>query len=250
MKEADLLGTNAQVAERLFVNANDVDDLKQYYRNSKTEDKVVVLFRFATSDYYSSGVDIMELRKGFLGADKHTKNQAYRAWESVFLDFDIIQLTFNKDGVYKVIPVVSSPIDIIDGITPPVQLGDDTWKLILAIILLLLLVMILWPILPFIIRVLIWIVCLPFKAIAAIVKACKKSKERRKENKARELERQRIAAEAEKERQREKEEERERYRKVMQQDYPQDWNDDPFLDAIFDDIDSGRFLNFDNEDKD
>ena len=42
--------------------------------------------------------------------------------ESVFFDFDIIQLTFNRDGVYTVIPVVSSPMDIVNAITPPVQM--------------------------------------------------------------------------------------------------------------------------------
>lgn len=77
------------------------------------------MFRFATSDYYSEAVDIIELDSGFLWSDKHTEGQAYVATESVFFDFDIIQLTFNKEGDYTVIPVVSSPIDIINDITPP-----------------------------------------------------------------------------------------------------------------------------------
>ena len=48
-----------------------------------------------------------------------TLNQAYIAQQSVFVDFDIIQLTFNDKGTYTVIPVVSNPIDIVDPITPP-----------------------------------------------------------------------------------------------------------------------------------
>lgn len=141
LKDSDLSGTNAEIAERLLINANDVNALKTYHTAAKNDDCVTVLFRFATSDYYSAAVDIMELGKGFLGSDKYTKGQAYRAYESVFLDFDIIQLTFNKDGVYKVIPAVSSPIDVVNAITPPVQMPDDTpwWVKLLSVLLVILL---------------------------------------------------------------------------------------------------------------
>lgn len=67
LKQSDLQGTNAEIADRLLINANDVDTLKDYYKNAVTvsgeddEEKVVVLFRFATSDYYSAEVDIMVL---------------------------------------------------------------------------------------------------------------------------------------------------------------------------------------------
>ena len=136
LKASDLNGRDEEIAERLLINAADVPALKSYYNDAVTvsgkddEEKVVVLFRFATSDYYSAAVDIMELRT--ILPDKHTSGQAYRAWESVFMDFDIIQLTFNRDGVYKVIPVVSSPMDIVNSITPPVQMPDDTewWKIL------------------------------------------------------------------------------------------------------------------------
>ena len=99
------------------------------------------MFRYATSDYYAAPVDIIELKGGFLWSDKHTSGEAYRAWESVFLDFDIIQLSFQRDGDWTVIPVVSSPIDVVNGITPPVDMNDDLewWKILLGIILLILL---------------------------------------------------------------------------------------------------------------
>ena len=85
-------GSDEEIAERLLVNTGDVSALKSYYRDAVTvsgaddEEKVVVLFRFATSDYYSAAVDIMELRT--ILPDKHTEGQAYRAWESVFFDFE------------------------------------------------------------------------------------------------------------------------------------------------------------------
>lgn len=176
LKGEDMTGTNAEIADRLLINANDVDEIKSFYNTSKMEDKTVVLFRFATSDYYSASVDIVELDAGFLWSDKMTSGQAYRAWESVFFDFDIIQLTFNREGVYTVIPVVSSPIDVVDGITPPVQIGDgsDWWNVIMAILFLFLLVTLLGPLLPCVLRGIVWILLLPFKAIKALMKSFKK----------------------------------------------------------------------------
>lgn len=189
LKASDLNGSDEEIAERLLINAADVHALKSYYNDAVTvsgkddEEKVVVLFRFATSDYYSAAVDIMELRT--ILPDKHTSGQAYRAWESVFMDFDIIQLTFNRDGVYKVIPVVSSPMDIVNSITPPVQMPDDTewWKILLAVLLIILLIIILFPVLPWIIKGLLWIITLPFKAIAALFKSIDKAKKKRSEKK-------------------------------------------------------------------
>lgn len=188
LKEEDLQGSDEEIAERLLVNTGDVSALKSYYRDAVTvsgaddEEKVVVLFRFATSDYYSAAVDIMELRT--ILPDKHTEGQAYRAWESVFFDFDIIQLTFNKDGVYKVIPVVSSPIDIVNAVTPPVQMPDDTpwWKVLLGVLLGILLIVLLVPLLPWIARAIVWIVSLPFRLVA-YCKAQRSNKRQKKKEK-------------------------------------------------------------------
>lgn len=189
LKASDLNGSDEEIAERLLINVADVPALKSYYNDAVTvsgkddEEKVVVLFRFATSDYYSAAVDIMELRT--ILPDKHTSGQAYRAWESVFMDFDIIQLTFNRDGVYKVIPVVSSPMDIVNSITPPVQIPYDGewWKILLAVVLIILLIIILFPVLPWVIKGLFWIISLPFKAVAALFKSIDKARKKRKEKK-------------------------------------------------------------------
>lgn len=177
LKESDLTGSDADIANKLMINSKDVQNLKNFYKEAVTvtgkddEEKVVVLFRFATSDYYSAPVEITELGKGFLGNDKFTKGQAYRAKESVFFDFDIIQLSFQKDGKYTVIPVVSSPIDIVNDITPPVDMPDmEWWQILLAVILLIILVLLLCPILPSIIKGVWWVITLPFKLIKSFFK--------------------------------------------------------------------------------
>lgn len=190
VQESDLDGSDNEVADRLLINANDVQALRDYFKDATTvsgkddEKKQVVLFRFATTDYYSAAVDIMELRT--ILPDKHTSGQAYRAWESVFFDFDIIQLTFNRDGVYTVIPVVSSPMDIVNAITPPVQMPDEIpwWQILLAVLLIIVLLIILFPILPYILKFLFWLICLPFRAIAALFKGIDNRRKRKTETKA------------------------------------------------------------------
>ena len=115
LSEDDFVGTDEEISKRLFVNVNEVDDLKEYFKESVNNDKSVVLFRFANTDYYSAPVDVFcnDFAQG------HYDGLAYRAWQSVFLDFDVIQLTFSNNDVLTVIPAVSNPIDIIAPITPP-----------------------------------------------------------------------------------------------------------------------------------
>lgn len=142
IEEDDLKGTTKEVSDRLLINANDVQALRDYYNEAVTsssvddEECVVVLFHFATTDYYSAPVEIWELGTGLFGGDTKISGQAYRAWESVFFDFDVIQLTFNNDGVYHVIPTVSSPIDIVNAITPPVDMDDDIpwWAYVIVVL--------------------------------------------------------------------------------------------------------------------
>lgn len=45
----------------------------------------------------------------------------------MFFDFTVISLTFNKDGVYRVIPAVNSPIDVIADITLPADNSFWLW---------------------------------------------------------------------------------------------------------------------------
>ena len=197
MKAGDLDGTDKEVSERLLINPHDISALRDYYNEAITvdtstadEEKIVVLFRFATSDYYSAAVDIIELGKGFLWSDKHTTGQAYRAWESVFLDFDIIQLSFQKDGAYTVIPAVSDPIDIVNAITPPVHIPDglEWWQILLIVLGVIVALILLAPLLPTIISFLFklivwifkglwWLISAPFRLIKMIVEKIKEKRQ-------------------------------------------------------------------------
>ena len=184
LKADDLEGKNATVAERLLVNMQDVDSIRETYLDATDNDEVVVLFRFATSDYYSQAATIIEPGGGFLGADKKYEDQAYIANESVFFDFDIIQLTFNKEGIYTVIPVVADPIDAIGDITPPIDLpGELEWyQVVFALVMILLLILVLAPLWPYILKGILWVYDYIAKGVRSIISLITDRKNNRKED--------------------------------------------------------------------
>ena len=92
------------------------------------------------------------------------------AQETVFLDFDIISLTFlNKDlRTTTTIGVVSDPLNIIAGLIAPPDIvpeDSDWWQKIIALLLLIILLIIFWPILSPILSVLFQLIFAGFKLI-------------------------------------------------------------------------------------
>ena len=183
LQEDDLDGSDAKVSERLLVNIKDVASIQETYTKATANDEVIVLFRFAISDYYAQSATIIEPGAGFLGADKKYENQAYIASESVFFDFDIIQLTFNKKGVYTVIPVVADPIDAIGGITPPVDLPGELewWQVVFALTMIVLLILLLAPLWPYILKAILWVYDYIAKGVRAVARLIRDRKNNDKE---------------------------------------------------------------------
>lgn len=180
--EEDMAKDN--LSSTLLIDGSDdaLQEFKDFYNKSKEEDKTVVLFRFAQTDYVNLPVIAYDSYKGKNLSGEYGKD-TFIIQESVFMNFDIIQLTFNKEGVYTVIPVVSDPIDIYNDITIPDVTGLEWWQILLAILLIILLVIILWPIMPYIIKGVIWLICLPFKALKALFKSIDQGVKKRKEKK-------------------------------------------------------------------
>ena len=204
----DLSGTAESVSERLLVGESDVSDIKAYVANAEANNQTVFLFRFACTEYYSEEVNVYKYENHWESGTTfdHTFNNiglmdcAYVAQENVFLGFDIIQLTFNADGVYTVIPVVASPVDIIPSVTPPAEdpisegldkakdffealweklqelwdkltskIGapsfENLWKYVLIALSILIGVIFIFVFIPYIFRFIIWLIKLPFEAI-------------------------------------------------------------------------------------
>ena len=110
--------SDATFSSTYYVKMSDAATVKKYVIDSLTKGERPVLFRFAVTDFYASTARF----------DKHdlalSAKDGYVAQETVFLDFDVISLTFRDEkSVDKVIPVCASPIDIINGTEAPGDLG-------------------------------------------------------------------------------------------------------------------------------
>ena len=106
---------------------------------------------------------------------------AYLCQMWVQLDFDIIDLTFTKNDVDTVIPVVMSPMDIAADAAPPVITTKNNlkwWQILLACIALIFVIIVLFKLLPLLLYAVFKIIALPFKALGL---ASKKLKKRKKE---------------------------------------------------------------------
>lgn len=172
--QKDIVGTKQEISDRLYIDINDVNALETYNRNAVGKNQTTFLFRFAVTDTFSSRVYIGEPNNAF-----PSNKNAYVFMQTAFLDFDIIELTFNKDGVFKVIPVVMNPIDIVSDTTLPSDAEKGIMDGLLAIILIILaIIFILWVLqatglLPYFIDGVKWVVTAPFKFIGGLFKQVK-----------------------------------------------------------------------------
>ena len=104
------------------------------------------------------------------------------SFSTIVGDVTILRLKFETDGITYNLGTIDNkqsgdPDDPINEEETIVEPGKalDILGLILLVVGLLLLVIILAPVLPYILKAVIWVVMLPFKAIAALVNAIKKA---------------------------------------------------------------------------
>lgn len=184
--------------ERLYIDKYDFTEFAAFYAASIAADKTVYLLRFDKTQYISVDVNLWYRAQDTFGnyynGSIPDKNGYVAQRLPVYLDFDVISLTFEKDGVYTVIPAVSDPIDIFSDVTPPPNWnptqggcnGLSFWDLLMIILAVLAFVMLL-PLLPtiltflvnvivFIFKGIFFILSLPFKAGKAIAKKIKERK--------------------------------------------------------------------------
>ncbi len=126
------VSTAEKFAEKYYLNEQDCvyksekdKGIFQWCKDELAAGNYPVLFRFAQTDYYACNAYFdSEENKNFTG------NDGYVVQETVFLDFDIISLTFRNDKAEEtVIGVVADPIDIINGLDAPTNVAtkDETW---------------------------------------------------------------------------------------------------------------------------
>lgn len=173
VKASDVSGTAKEVSDRLYISESDYEEFYDFYEANKNT-STVYLFRYQVSDYIAQEATLFS-RGSFLWLEtwEEVDTNAYFFQETVNLDFDVIDVTFMNGTTETVIPVVANPIDVVPDATPPVYTESDEkpnwWKLILLIIGLILL-WIFSPLVVIIIKFLIWLICLPFKALGKAFK--------------------------------------------------------------------------------
>lgn len=122
------------ISRNLLIDKSDVQDFTDYY-NQYSGENVIYLIRFAADEYqsceaheFSFSNDFMQSIANLFGgvAMKNSDTNCYWSMEYVYLNFDIIDLTFTNEKGSTVIPVVMSPIDIVGDITHPSYTTDDT----------------------------------------------------------------------------------------------------------------------------
>lgn len=134
IEEKDLNGADSEISKTLRINVSDVSSFKTEYAKAKLKNERLVLFRFSTTKYLSApsvsahckGTEINSgtsdgeiLAKACHSLAKKGDWNCYTAQETVYLDFDIITLTYTSDDVETGIPVVMTPVEITGGLTPP-----------------------------------------------------------------------------------------------------------------------------------
>ena len=190
---ATMKGLNMMTfAYQYYINKHDAEAVYKAAKDATDKGERFVLFRFAETDYvaYKARFDDNE----YIG---YSVQDGYVAQETVFLNYDVISLTFRGElGVDTVIAAVSDPIDIVAGLDAPSGLGDDegcgdVWSVIYIILGLavVVLIIIFWPIVGPIITA-------PFRFVRYLFDSGRKRRENRRRRKA-----EKLHAKAEKEKQ-------------------------------------------------
>lgn len=186
--------------DEFFVAESDFDELYSYVKKAAAKDETVYLFRYYQSEYFAVELSEGMYETGFytqIVGDmsmpaygrhyEHEDTNAYLCQMWVQLDFDIIDLTFTKDNVNTIIPVVMSPMDIAADGTPPLVTTKDGlswWQILLAVLALILIIWLLFKFAPIIVYAVGKVIALPFKAIGALFKSKPKKSKENKESKA------------------------------------------------------------------
>lgn len=182
----DIKATAKATCDHLFFDIGDYEEFKDFYDKANAAGETVILFRFDKGEYSA-----LETILGTTNSDslvtpnidvKSTNGRIFK--QNVYLGFDIIHLKFEGEKGTTVIPVVMSPITIVENATPALDtttdLQPDYLKLILFVLALILLIVIISPILPFILHGVVVALQLPFKGIGALFKGGKNTENKNK----------------------------------------------------------------------
>ena len=186
VESSDFKSTAAATCEELYIDESDYDEFRDYYDEATENNETVYLFRYYQSDYTCYEVAEYKRDEGdwtLLGTNfgyEFVDSNAYFMQMWVQLDFDIIDLTFTKDNVDTVIPVIMSPMDIAADGAPPVITTKNhltLWQMLLAALALIIVLIVLAPLLPYVFKFFLWLLMLPAKLVVWIINLFKRKNE-------------------------------------------------------------------------
>lgn len=195
IQKAERCLSAAQLESEYYIDESCYEDFKAYY-DANSQDGAVYVFHFAQSDFYSvEAYNLNNDATGFFDPYEMDSN-ARLMQETVYLDFDIIDISLKSEaGAVTVLGVVSDPIDVIANGTPAedttsdklaawlkdfLQALRDSLNSVLAVVLLIVvivLIVVLWDPLTKLLGLLWKAICTPFKAISKAVKNRKNKSE-------------------------------------------------------------------------
>lgn len=134
IEESDLSLSDADFSRKYLVNKSDVSKIKWSYNNAKSKGETLFLFRFDISDYFAKSQKVYYYDTFMIDEWKEDVSVAMVCRQSYYADFDIIALTFDKDGVETIIPVVHTPKDFIGDITTPSEVAPPiNWSALISV---------------------------------------------------------------------------------------------------------------------
>ena len=174
---SDFKASKQLTCDGLYISLSDYDDFKKFYDTATKQDETVVLLRFDVGEYSAleASEGIPYDGNGVLQGIKTGDTNARLFQMNVYLGFDIISLPFDNGEETFVIPVVSDPIDAGGASTGALHTNSDkdNRKLFFSLLILVILLIFLQltGILPGIVRLIFWLIELPFRAIAWVFKS-------------------------------------------------------------------------------
>ena len=117
--EQEAILTAQKVARRLAISEGDYAHFKAFYDEKTAVGETVYLFRYRTSDYLCEEATVVDVES------RENSTNGYVFQMNVDLGFDIIDVTFSKDGMDTVVPVVMEAQNVFHDATPPVNTTTD-----------------------------------------------------------------------------------------------------------------------------
>lgn len=146
----------------LYVDSYYSSALKEAYKQAATSDCQLMLLHFDQSQYFSDYVHEADAALDFLNDEV-----GFVARENIYMDFDILDLSFEGDGENIIIPVAASPINVISPLQSPIDDGWPWWVYLLIVLAVLLLLSLLFGGITVVVKVLL----LPVKLAVWLLKA-------------------------------------------------------------------------------